>query len=154
MELTTVYFLKDDPTAVIPKKAYESDAGMDLSSVEELELFPGERRLVNTGLKMALYEGWEAQVRPRSGNAYKKGLTVLNAPGTIDASYRNLVKVLLFNSSDTPIKIEVGDRIAQLVISEIPKVRVVEALNEEEFEQLTCYCASGREERGFGSTGV
>ncbi|MDP4588393.1 MAG: dUTP diphosphatase, partial [Flavobacteriales bacterium] len=103
-----------------PLPAYETlaSAGMDLRAnlTESVTLKPLERKLIPTGLYIALEEGTEAQVRPRSGLAYKKGITVLNSPGTIDADYRGEIGVLLINLSDQPVVIENGERVAQLVI--------------------------------------
>lgn len=131
----------------LPKYETSSSAGMDLrASLEKsIILKPGERKLIPTGLFIALPEGLEAQIRPRSGLAYKKGITVLNAPGTIDADYRGEVGVLLINLSDTEFEVKDGERIAQMVIAEYQQVKwtPVEALNETE-----------RGAGGFGSTGV
>ncbi|MBO4488571.1 MAG: dUTP diphosphatase [Bacteroidales bacterium] len=107
--------------------AYESAtaAGMDLRAnlAEPVTLQPGERQLIPTGLFMELPEGYEAQVRPRSGLAIKHGITVLNSPGTIDPDYRGEVKVILVNLSDTPFQIQHGDRIAQMVIAQYQHVQ-------------------------------
>lgn len=130
----------------LPQYATPHSAGMDLRAWLEapLTLQPMERRLVPTGLRMALPPGYEAQVRPRSGLALKHGVTVLNSPGTIDADYRGEVGVLLVNLSREPFVIEDGERIAQLVIArhEQPLLVEVEALDETE-----------RGEGGFGHTG-
>lgn len=130
----------------LPQYATPHSAGMDLRASLEapLTLQPMERRLVPTGLRMALPPGYEAQVRPRSGLALKHGVTVLNSPGTIDADYRGEVGVLLVNLSREPFVIEDGERIAQLVIArhEQPLLVEVEALDETE-----------RGEGGFGHTG-
>lgn len=130
----------------LPQYATPHSAGMDLRASLEapLTLQPMERRLVPTGLRMALPPGYEAQVRPRSGLALKHGVTVLNSPGTIDADYRGEVGVLLVNLSREPFVIEDGERIAQLVIArhEQPLLVEVEALEETE-----------RGEGGFGHTG-
>ena len=109
-----------------PTPSYETSlsAGMDLRAyVEEpITLNPGERKLIKTGLHIELPEGYEAQVRPRSGLAFKKGITVLNSPGTIDADYRGDVGVILINHSNEEFAVNSGDRIAQLVISKFEKV--------------------------------
>ena len=130
----------------LPKYATSNSAGLDLHAElnEPITLNSLERKLIPTGLFMALPEGTEAQIRPRSGLAYKQGLTVLNSPGTIDADYRGEVKVLLINLSDKAVTIEDGDRIAQMVIA---KYEVV-SINEVEVLQDT-----QRGEGGFGSTG-
>ena len=120
----------------LPAYATKQSAGMDLrANIEEaFELKPLERRLVPTGLYMALPEGYEAQVRPRSGLALKHGITVLNTPGTIDADYRGEVGVVLVNLSNEPFFIEPGERIAQMVIAKYEQVELeeVEMLDETE----------------------
>jgi dUTP pyrophosphatase len=120
----------------LPAYATKQSAGMDLrANIEEaFELKPLERRLVPTGLYMALPEGYEAQVRPRSGLALKHGITVLNTPGTIDADYRGEVGVVLVNLSNEPFSIEPGERIAQMVIAKYEQVELeeVEILDETE----------------------
>lgn len=134
----------------LPLPAYETAgaAGMDLRAAvgpEGLTLAPGARALVPTGLAMALPEGFEAQVRPRSGLAVKFGITVLNAPGTIDADYRGEVRVPLINHGSLPFAIAHGDRIAQIVVAPVSRARLIEV------EALD---ATGRGTGGFGSTGV
>lgn len=128
--------------------AYETahSAGLDLRAHldQPLSLAPGARALVPTGLRLEIPAGYEAQVRPRSGLALKRGLTVLNAPGTIDADYRGDVGVILVNLSDTEQRIEPGDRVAQLVFAPVTRVRW------EEVEKLG---NSDRGTGGFGSTG-
>jgi dUTP pyrophosphatase len=130
----------------LPEYATEHAAGMDLRAdlAEPITLKPLERTLVSTGLFMELPIGCEAQIRPRSGLAFKNGLTVLNSPGTIDADYRGEIKVLLVNLSNTDFVINDGERIAQMVISkhEVAKWEVVTSLEE-----------SNRGAGGFGSTG-
>lgn len=130
-----------------PQYATRHSAGVDLrANIEEpIILKPLERLLVKTGLFIALPEGTEAQVRPRSGLAYKKGITVLNSPGTIDADYRGEIGVLLVNISNTDFVIEDGERIAQLVIArhEVAEWKEVKILSE-----------TVRGAGGFGSTGV
>jgi dUTP pyrophosphatase len=129
--------------------AYETSAsaGMDVrANIDEpITLLPFGRALVKTGLFLEIPTGFECQVRPRSGLALKKGLTVLNTPGTIDADYRGEVGVILINLSDQPIKIEDGERIAQLIFAPVVQAtwEVTEALTESE-----------RGAGGFGSTGV
>lgn len=129
----------------MPKQARAGDAGMDLSSVEEKVLLPGEYGLVKTGLQIELPEGTEAQVRPRSGLALKHGITCLNSPGTIDAGYRGEIGVILINHGKEPFTIEKQMRIAQLVVQYVPQVII------EETDKLS---DSERGERGFGSSGV
>ncbi|MBO8453624.1 MAG: dUTP diphosphatase [Bacteroidetes bacterium] len=129
-----------------PSYATEFSAGMDLkASIEApVTIGPLERALIPTGISIALPEGTEAQVRPRSGLAAKHGITVLNAPGTIDADYRGEIKVILVNLSNDPFVINPGERIAQMVVARYEKVvwEEVEALDDTE-----------RGEGGFGSTG-
>lgn len=131
----------------LPEYATEHSAGMDLLAAidEPILLEPMERKLIPAGLAIALPEGYEAQVRPRSGLAYKKGISIVNAPGTIDADYRGEIGVILINLSQQPFKIERGMRIAQMVIAPYTRIRwnQVEALPETE-----------RGEGGFGSTGT
>lgn len=136
---------KIHPDAILPKQARAGDAGMDLSSVEEKVLSPGEFALIKTGIQIELPEGTEAQVRPRSGLALKKGITCLNSPGTIDAGYRGEVGVILINHGKEPFHIEKQMRIAQLVVQYVPQVFI------EEVEELS---DSERGEKGFGSSGV
>lgn len=131
--------------ALLPKQARAGDAGMDLSSVEEKVLLPGEYALIKTGLQIELPEGTEGQVRPRSGLALKNGITCLNSPGTIDAGYRGEVGVILINQGKEPFKIEKQMRIAQLVVQYVPQVFI------EEVEELS---DTERGEQGFGSSGV
>lgn len=129
-----------------PRYETPQSAGMDLRAhlPEAVVLAPGRRVLVPTGLRLQIPRGYEGQVRPRSGLALKRGLTVLNAPGTIDADYRGEVGVLLVNLSAEPQRIEPGERIAQLVIAPVTRVRW------EEVEELD---ESERGRGGFGSTG-
>ena len=131
----------------LPQYSTGQSAGLDLraSLSESITLQPGEHRLIPTGLKIALPKGTEAQVRPRSGLAYKHGITVLNSPGTIDADYRGDVGVILINHGKKPFVVENGERIAQLVIA-----RYVQ-LQWKPTEDLS---ATDRGAGGFGSTGV
>ncbi len=132
----------------LPSYATSQSAGMDLTAAleEALELGPGDRALIPTGLSIALPKGFEAQVRPRSGLAVKYGVTVLNTPGTIDADYRGEVKVILINHGKEPFTIKRGMRIAQMVVERFSHVNweVVEELEKNE----------ERGEGGFGSTGT
>lgn len=132
----------------LPSYGTEMSAGLDLlAAVEEpYTLAPGERTLIPTGISIALPEGYEAQVRPRSGLSYKHGLVVLNSPGTIDADYRGEIKVILINHGQEPFTIERGHKIAQMIIARFSRVRfsVQEELPE----------AQSRGEAGFGSTGL
>ena len=130
----------------LPAYATQSSAGLDLKAVlaEAVTLDPLERKIVGTGLKIALPEGYEAQVRPRSGLAAKHGITVLNAPGTIDADYRGEIGVILVNLSNEPFTIQPGERIAQLVVAQYSQV---------EWSPVESLDSTQRGEGGFGSTG-
>jgi len=131
----------------IPQYETEASAGMDLRAniMEAVRLQPLERAIIKTGLFIELPLGYEAQVRPRSGLAAKKGITVLNAPGTIDADYRGEIGVILVNLSNTPFVVENGERIAQLVIAKHERIQ---------WEKVTMLSETQRGEGGFGSTGV
>ncbi len=131
----------------IPSYSTVLSAGMDLrANIEEpITISPLERILIPTGLHIALVEGTEAQIRPRSGLAFKKGLTVLNSPGTIDADYRGEIKVILVNLSQNEIVIEDGERVAQMVIARYEKI---------EWEKVESLDETVRGEGGFGHTGV
>ena len=131
----------------LPQYATEQSAGMDLRANldEPIVLRPLERRLIPTGLHIALPEGYEAQVRPRSGLALKKGITVLNAPGTIDADYRGEVGVVLINLSQEDFVVNDGERIAQMVIARYEKA---------DFIEVEVLDATERGEGGYGHTGV
>lgn len=130
----------------LPHYATAQSAGMDLraSLPEPLVLAPMERRLVPTGLSIALPEGYEAQVRPRSGLALKHGITLLNAPGTIDADYRGEIGVILVNLSTEPFTVNDGDRIAQLVVARYEQAT---------WEPVECLEETERGAGGFGHTG-
>ena len=139
--------IKAEKGAVLPSYKSSGAAGADISAhlASPLILRPGEFKAVPTGLYMEIPEGYEVQVRPRSGLALRNGVTVLNAPGTIDCDYRGEVKVILINHSDAPFTIEDGDRIAQLVVSSVTRARFIDADSLSQTE---------RGEGGFGSTGV
>ena len=128
----------------LPAYAKSGDAGLDLRASESVTLDPGERRLVPTGLAVAIPEGHAGFVLPRSGLAMHRGVTVLNAPGLIDSGYRGELKVLLINHGAEAVSIERGERIAQLVVQPVARARLVEG------ERLP---DSARGEGGFGSTG-
>ena len=136
--------MAEDAKDLLPVKAHEDDAAFDLKARTAAEIAPGAVALVPTGLFLELPEGFEAQVRPRSGLALKHAVTVLNSPGTIDAGYRGEVGVILINHGSAVFKISRGDRIAQMVIQSLPKV----ALN-----PMDALASSGRGASGFGSTG-
>ncbi|WPX07566.1 dUTP diphosphatase [Anaerocellum danielii] len=134
----------------LPLPTYISSgaAGMDLfACVEKEEIInPGEIKLIRTGLYIELPEGYEAQVRPRSGLALKHGITVLNSPGTIDSDYRGEIGIILINLGKEPFVVKRGDRIAQIVISRFVRIEKIE-----ETEELS---TTSRADRGFGSSGV
>ena len=130
--------------AVVPQRAYTGDAGLDLASCERVELDPGERALVGTGLAVAIPEGYAGFVQPRSGLAARHGLTVVNSPGLVDSGYRGELRVVLLNTDRTePFVVEPGMRIAQLVVLPIPELELVEV------DELP---SSERGVRGFGSS--
>ncbi|MDT2020385.1 dUTP diphosphatase [Methylocella sp. CPCC 101449] len=132
----------------LPRYQSSGAAGLDLVAAvaadEPVSLAPGQRRLVPTGLSIALPDGYEAQVRPRSGLALKNGVTVLNAPGTVDSDYRGEIGVILINLGEVPFVIARGDRIAQIVIAPVSQL---------EFEETSTLASSARGAGGFGSTG-
>lgn len=135
-----------DPTVELPAYAYEGDAGLDLRANETLDIPPHERALVSTGLAIALPDGYAGFVQPRSGMALKRGLSVANTPGLIDAHYRGELKVIAVNlDPHETIHIERGERIAQLVIQQVPLVHLIEV---DELDQ------TDRGEGGFGSSGA
>lgn len=137
--------LQLDPGLALPTYAHPGDAGADLASAEDVVLAPGERRLIGTGIAVAVPEGFAAFVHPRSGLAARHGITIVNAPGTVDAGYRGEIKVCLLNTDvHAPVRINRGDRIAQLVIQPVVRAsfRLVGALEE-----------SVRGAGGYGSTG-
>ncbi|HLC92575.1 MAG TPA: dUTP diphosphatase [archaeon] len=133
------------PQARLPKLEHEGDAGFDLYSIEDAILKPLERKLVRTGISIALEHGFEAQVRPKSGLAIEHGITMLNSPGTIDAGYRGEIKVIVINLGNKEYKIEAGKKICQLVFNKIETAQIVEV------QELR---DSKRGEGGFGSTGL
>jgi dUTP diphosphatase len=134
--------LRED--AVVPSRAYAGDAGLDLSACERVELGPGERALVGTGLAVAIPEGYAGFVQPRSGLASKHGITIVNTPGLVDSGYRGELKVILHNTdARETFVVEPGMRIAQLVVLEVPGIDPIEV------EELP---ESERGVRGFGSS--
>ena len=128
----------------LPEYSTESAAGADLRSVEDMLLLPGEWTSVGTGIRIELPEGYEAQIRPRSGLALRYGVTILNAPGTIDSDYRGEIRILLVNLGKDPFIISAGDRIAQLIVAPVSRV---------EWTEDESLGRTGRGEGGFGSTG-
>ena len=133
------------PNATLPAYQHATDAGLDLTSIEDLEILPGESKLVRTGLAIELPLNTEAQVRPRSGLALKHQITVLNAPGTIDAGYRGEIGVVLINHGRHSFQVATGMRIAQMVIAPVTRVSI---------EEVTVLAESDRGAGGFGSTGT
>jgi dUTP diphosphatase len=132
------------PDAVLPSRAYAGDAGIDLAACERVELGPGERALVATGLAVAIPEGYAGYVQPRSGLASQHGISIVNTPGLVDSGYRGELLVNLLNTdAREPFVVEPGMRIAQLVVLEIPEVELVEV------DELP---ESERGVRGFGSS--
>lgn len=135
-----------DPGVPLPSYAHPGDAGADLVTVADLELAPGERATVGTGVAIALPEGYAGFVHPRSGLAARAGLSVVNAPGTVDAGYRGEIKVCLINHDPRePVRLRRGDRIAQLVVQRVERVM---------FDEVAELPRSARGVNGYGSTGV
>lgn len=135
-----------DPDLPLPSYAHPGDAGVDLYATEDVELLPGERAMVGTGVAIALPDGYAAFVHPRSGLAARYGVTTLNSPGTIDAGYRGEIKVVLVNlNPKETVRLKRGDRIAQLVIQQVERAVFYEV------ERLP---GSVRGTDGFGSTGL
>lgn len=145
MQTMKIKISKIDDRAIVPQYQHQSDSGLDLVSIEEQVILPGETRLIRTGIALELPDGLEAQVRPRSGLALKNLITVLNTPGTIDAGYRGEVGVILINHGKSNFIVTEGMRIAQMVIAPVIRAEI------EEVEQLS---ATSRGSGGFGSTGV
>ncbi len=135
---------KVDKSANIPKYAHKGDSGFDLASTEAVTIVPGETKLISTGLAFSIPEGYEMQVRPRSGMSAKSKFRVANSPGTIDSNFRGEVKIIAENTGHRPIFIEKGDRIAQGVICPVYEAVFIE----EEIED------TARGSNGFGSSGV
>ncbi len=129
----------------LPRYASEDAAGLDVTAAEELTLQPGQRHAVATGFAIEIPRGFEVQVRPRSGLAFKHGITCLNTPGTIDSDYRGEVKVILANLGDAPFEVTRGERIAQLVPAAVTKAQLAEVSDLD---------STQRGEGGFGSTGL
>jgi dUTP pyrophosphatase len=139
--------LKKDTPISLPQYMTEGSSGMDLyaSLNQEVTLEPGERKLIPTGISVAIPEGFEGQIRPRSGLAIQKGIGIVNGPGTIDADYRGEIGVLLINFGKEPFSLRNGDRIAQMIISRIYRVTL------EEVDDLP---PTQRQGGGFGHTGI
>ncbi|MDO5670879.1 MAG: dUTP diphosphatase [Corynebacterium sp.] len=145
-EFSPVRIKRLDPDLPLPHRAHRGDAGVDLYSTEDVILGPGQRQLVGTGIALALPLGTVGLIHPRSGLAAKQGLSIVNAPGTVDADYRGEIKVSLINLDPvTPIEITRGMRIAQLVVQRVELV---------DFEEVADLDVTERGEGGHGSTGV
>lgn len=131
-----------------PEYAYESDSGFDLRSTEEVWIQANDRKLIPTGLRFDIPDGYEIQVRSKSGLALNQGLMVLNSPGTVDSGYQGEVKVIIFNTTSERVKIEKGQKIAQAVLSPVVNGKWVNLIKVEELEE------KDRNSNGFGSTGI
>jgi dUTP pyrophosphatase len=131
-----------------PNYEYDSDSGFDLRSTEELWVQANDRKLVPTGLRVDIPEGYEIQVRSKSGLALKQGLMVLNSPGTVDSGYQGEIKVIIFNTTNERIKIEKGQKIAQAVLCPVVNGKWVNLVKVEEIGE------KDRSDKGFGSTGL
>ena len=134
-------------SARIPKYEHGGDVGMDLYSCENYLIKPGERELISTGLSVEFDVGYEMQIRPRSGLALKKGISIVNSPGTIDAGYRGEIGVIIINHGSEDFEIKAGDKIAQAVMNKVEIVEIKEVTDEEVLG------GSVRGEGGFGSSG-
>lgn len=147
LSIPHVMFKRDHPEARLPYYASEGAAGADVFSVDAAELSPqGGRALIRTGLLCLIPAGWEIQVRPRSGLAFKHGVTVLNAPGTIDSDYRGELGILLINHGLQPFQVNMGDRIAQIVVARVQQAKFT--WSDEDLPETV------RGAGGFGSTGL
>lgn len=132
--------------AILPKYAKPGDAGMDIYSIEDTIVSPQQTRVIKTGLKVAIPEGYEIQIRPRSGLSLKTGIRVANSPGTIDSGYRDEIGVILHNTGNEPFVVHSGDRIAQMVLKEVPQIS---------WEVVNEVAAIGKNRGGgFGHTGI
>ncbi len=148
--LPIVKFYKKEG-AITPTKAYPEDTGFDLYSMEDIVISPLETEMVSTGVFVIFPKSYGAEIRPKSGKAYKLGLTITNSPATIDNKYRNEVKVLLYNSNETGgIAIKKGDKIGQLVLEKVLPFKLQEVEEKELFKDIT---NKDRGEKGFGSSG-
>ena len=143
--MMNIEIVKLDPAAIVPCYAHQGDAGLDLFSINNTEILPGETQLIETGIAISLPSNTEAQIRPRSGLALKHSITVLNSPGTIDAGYRGEIGVILINHGKSPFQVTSGMKVAQMVIASIIRANltVVSQLND-----------TSRNSNGFGSTGT
>lgn len=141
-------FMKVHPDAVSPKYAYPTDSGFDLYSTEDINLQPLSRGIVGTGLKFNIQDGYEIQVRPKSGLALKEGLTVLNTPGTVDSGYDGEVKVILYNSTQNTVQIKKGQKVAQACVCPVVNGKWLNPV------EVSSIDGKDRGDNGFGSTGV
>ncbi len=132
-------------SAILPHYAHKGDAGVDIYSIENYVLRPGQRILVSTGLSMAIPKGYEGQIRPKSGLALKHGITTCNSPGTIDSGYRGEIRVIVINHGSEEFKIEKETKIAQMIFNKV---------EEAEFEEVEELENTRRGNEGFGSTGL
>lgn len=152
MELTyktkTINIEKTHPDAIIPTYAYPSDSGFDLYSLESVVIKPFGREAVSTGIKVSFDEGYEIQVRPKSGLALNMGLTVLNTPGTVDQGYTGEIKVIVFNTNNNSVMIEKGMKIAQGVLCPVIQGKYVK------INEVNSVGEKDRNNNGFGSTGI
>ena len=137
--------IKKTQDAKLPSYAHEGDSGMDLYAAEEYLLKPMERKLIGTGIKLAIPKGYECQVRPKSGLAIEHGISHANCVGTIDSTYRGEIKIPLINLGNAPYKIEKGKKIGQIVFAKV---------EEADFEEVSDLGETSRNEGGFGSTGL
>lgn len=146
---TKVLFQKEpgDEDLPIPDYATPDSAGIDLRAAvdSDVVLKPGERKLISAGIRLAIPEGYEGQVRPRSGLALRNGISIVNSPGTIDSDYRGVVQIILINHGEEPFTIKRGDRIAQLIITPVIRAELVESDSLPE---------THRNDGGFGHTGI
>jgi dUTP pyrophosphatase len=144
-ETVPVLIKRLDPGLPVPSRAHPGDAGADLYTAQDVDLAPGQRAVVPTGVAIALPDGYAAFVHPRSGLAAKHGVTLVNAPGTVDAGYRGEIRVTLLNTdARSPVRFQRGDRIAQLVVQRVECA---------EFLEVDVLPGSARGDGGFGSTG-
>jgi dUTP pyrophosphatase len=144
-ETVPVLIKRLDPGLPVPSRAHPGDAGADLYTAQDVDLAPGQRAVVPTGVAIALPDGYAAFVHPRSGLAAKHGVTLVNAPGTVDAGYRGEIRVTLLNTdASSPVRFQRGDRIAQLVVQRVECA---------EFLEVDVLPGSARGDGGFGSTG-
>lgn len=148
LKIKTVEFKKLHPDAVTPNYAFSGDSGFDLYSIEDVIIPPFGRELVGTGISLKFDEGFEVQVRPKSGLALKEGITVLNTPGTVDCGYLGEIKVILFNTNSVSYHVKKGMKIAQGVLCPVMNGKFVK------FSEISELGSSDRGDGGFGSTGI